>query len=331
MATPLIPQEVYLLERFSTLDYFRPIRDNYEAAVRHAEQCLEAFVNDLPPDYRSRHLSQQPDIVWGERVLPNMRETLNALIRGYIRISHGELKGLGSAGRVESDRRGIVDHDVSWMDEPQVTAVVPGGSHLFWELFGATLSPASMVTNTIDRYWDAGDLTDRYLEGSFGPLNPPKQWPRYRLNRTVLVATGDPIPRNGIFLPDIDQSCASLLVVGERAPKANHLIRIDTRIDENGIKRGETPISEKCPTTWTLIERVPGETVPSEEGLGPTGSTPERVPAGKPVTQSGYWFTPAKQGSRRYFKQGDVFPEIEGSPWGDTFWQWAPDQSDPKL
>lgn len=56
-----------------------------------------------------------------------------------------------------------------------------------------------------------------------------------------------------------------------------------------------------------------------------------RVEAGKPASRSGWWFTPAKQGSRRYFKQGDVLPEIEGSTYGATFWQWSPDQSDPKL
>src|SRR5690606_13709138 len=116
MATPLIPQEVYLLERFSTLGYFRPIRDDYEAAVKYAEQCLDAFVKKLPPDYRSRHLSRQPDVVWGESVLPNMRNTLRSLCDGYIMVSHGELNGLGAASDVGSDRRRIVDHDVSWMD-----------------------------------------------------------------------------------------------------------------------------------------------------------------------------------------------------------------------
>ena len=331
MATPLIPQEVYLLERFSSLDYFRPIRDNYEAAVKHAELCLEAFVNDLPPDYRSRHLSRQPDVVWGERVLPNMRETLNALFHGYIRVSHDELKGLGAAGRVGSDYRGIIDHDWTWMDEPQVAATVSGGSTRFWDFLGDTLQPASMVTNTIDRYWDHGDITDRYSESSFGPLNPPQRWPRYRINSSVRVATGEPIPQNGMYLPDIDRSCAALLVAGGRAPKARYLIRIDTRVDEDGVKWGDTPISEKRPATWTLIERVPGETVPVEESLGSIESSPLRVPAGNDCPRTGYWHTPAKQGSRRHFKQGDAFPEMEGSSYGATFWQWSFDQSDPKL
>lgn len=56
-----------------------------------------------------------------------------------------------------------------------------------------------------------------------------------------------------------------------------------------------------------------------------------RVAAGQAAPQSGWWFTPAKQSSRCYFKQGDTLPEIEGSSYGATFWQWSPDQSDPKL
>ncbi|KGM55335.1 hypothetical protein N799_07050 [Lysobacter arseniciresistens ZS79] len=63
----------------------------------------------------------------------------------------------------------------------------------------------------------------------------------------------------------------------------------------------------------------------------PDDSSISRVEAGKPASRSGWWHTPAKQNSRRYFKQGDVFPEIEGSAYGATFWQWSPDQSDPKL
>ena len=38
--TPLIPQEVYLLERYSSLDYFGTMRDAFEACVRAAEDAL---------------------------------------------------------------------------------------------------------------------------------------------------------------------------------------------------------------------------------------------------------------------------------------------------
>lgn len=56
-----------------------------------------------------------------------------------------------------------------------------------------------------------------------------------------------------------------------------------------------------------------------------------RVPGGEPVPRSGWWYTPAKTGSRRYFKQDEMFPVIEDSDYGDTFWLWSPDQSSPSL
>ena len=52
---------------------------------------------------------------------------------------------------------------------------------------------------------------------------------------------------------------------------------------------------------------------------------------GEPCPQAGWWFTPARTGSRRYFKQDEVMPVIEGSDYGSTFWQWDVDQPVPKL
>jgi hypothetical protein len=60
-------------------------------------------------------------------------------------------------------------------------------------------------------------------------------------------------------------------------------------------------------------------------------SGPDRTPGGELCPQAGWWFTPALKGSRRYFKQGEVMPVIEGSDYGSTFWQWDVDQSAPKL
>jgi hypothetical protein len=51
-----------------------------------------------------------------------------------------------------------------------------------------------------------------------------------------------------------------------------------------------------------------------------------RVEGGQPCTQAGYWFTPAKQSSRRQFKKGETMPVIQGSQYGATIWQWAKEQ-----
>lgn len=64
---------------------------------------------------------------------------------------------------------------------------------------------------------------------------------------------------------------------------------------------------------------------------GEADAKPDRVPAGKPCPRSGWWYTPAQAGSRRHFKQGDVFQKIERTDYGETFWLWSPDQSAPGL
>lgn len=58
---------------------------------------------------------------------------------------------------------------------------------------------------------------------------------------------------------------------------------------------------------------------------------PDRMPAGKPCPQTGWWHTPALAGSRRYFKQGEIFPKIEAAAYGETFWLWSTNQPPPEL
>ncbi|CBJ34551.1 PoNe immunity protein domain-containing protein [Ralstonia solanacearum] len=55
-----------------------------------------------------------------------------------------------------------------------------------------------------------------------------------------------------------------------------------------------------------------------------------RTPAGQPCPKEGWWFTPAVAGSRRFFKQGEVMPEVK-SDYGSTFWQWDGEPAEPEL
>ncbi|CAJ0686484.1 hypothetical protein R82526_02822 [Ralstonia mannitolilytica] len=61
-----------------------------------------------------------------------------------------------------------------------------------------------------------------------------------------------------------------------------------------------------------------------------TAAAGMRCDANSPCPRAGYWMTPAKRGSRRYFKLGEIMPEV-ASDYGATIWQWDSDQSDPKL
>lgn len=319
MAPALIPQEVYLLERYTSAEYFLPMRDAWERMVKHAEACLEVFVENLPSDYRSRPLWQQPDIVWGERVLPNFRGTLNSLFDAYIRLSHGDKQALGAAGRIRSDFAGFSrDYSVDWMDEPQVAEILPKGGDLFWKYLGEALRPASNIERTVDIGWTYGALGRRY-QSDAEPFSPPERWPKYRLNSNVRVSTDQSAPKTGCYLPMVEEASPQFWIEGNDVFEA--LV---------GLNEDENQYRERRPAGWILIERVPGEFVdnPLTDLLQDNAALirVERVPAGKSCPQSGWWYTPAKSDSRRYFKQGESFPNVEDSEYGDTFWLWSPNQ-----
>ncbi|QXH49929.1 DUF3396 domain-containing protein [Pseudomonas fakonensis] len=55
----------------------------------------------------------------------------------------------------------------------------------------------------------------------------------------------------------------------------------------------------------------------------PTAQSPRKIAAGETCTDTGFWFSPAQENSRRFFNAGEVMPEFKGSPWGATFWYWS--------
>ena len=86
------------------------------------------------------------------------------------------------------------------------------------------------------------------------------------------------------------------------------------------------------PCKWYFVEMIDGEFDDAAEDESNTA--PERarsnIPANQACSEAGWWFTPAQAHSRRYFKQGEILPSV-GGDYGQTFWQWSPDQSAPKL
>ena len=310
MSAPLIPQEIYLLERYSSVAYYGEMRDNFAAMVRAIEVELAFFMTNLPPDYRSRHLSEQADIVWGETVLPNLRWTLDGLNQGYVRMTHGDWDALGQAGNVRSAFAGIRrDFGWHWIPDERFGAIEAG------------IDGASECSGNIDATWlgewRPGSLSSRYHERSRGPLMPPDSWPRYKANPAVRVKTGAKVLRNGIYLPDHPQSCAQVLIEGYKARGATVLR------DPND----PNELFDRFDTSWTLVERV------ADSGGGTPGATDPlpagvrlRCPAGQPCPQAGWWFTPSSLSGRQQFAQGQTMPAVI-SDYGSTIWQWDEDQS----
>ena len=315
MPTPLRPQEIYLLERFSSKEYYQQMQDAWAAMLAHVEDCLQRFMRQLPADYRKRGLPMQPDIVWGETVLPNFRNTMVYVNRGFISLTHGDHSGLLGAVGVQGGMRGQREYWSGWLDE-----VEPGADERYWDLIGRASHFASNILATAHAHWVTTFLTIGYSEER-GPLDPPPAWPRYRLNPQVLVRTGEPVPQTGVYLPDVDDASAQFLI-------ASHHFTTYTRNAPKacvGLRPSGLNYASQEPTLWTLVERVPGETVPFEEGLGPMTALP--VPAGQPCSRSGLWFTLAQRDSRRHFQQGEIFPEVpRGLAKGEVLWLWDEEQ-----
>jgi hypothetical protein len=311
MATPLIPQEIYLLERFCSLERYGDMRDAWQAMLKHAEHMLDRFMHNLPPDYRKRAQPDQPDIVWGELVLPNFRETMQLLNDGYIKLSHNDYEALGRSHGVAGGVRGQTsDYSSTWMDE-----VEPGAEAKYYELLFKADTLAWPIERTSSGIWSPGALTTRYAEVINEPLNAPPRWPTYRLNRQVTVRSGDWVPKTGIYLPDVDNGFPTLLIESDDpwVGEAN-----DAMITLPNGRSGYAP------ATWTLVERVAND---SDVSTAPSLVAPThlRAEGGQICPQTGYWFTPAQMNSRRHFKEGEVMPVL-GSDYGSVIWQWDPTQ-----
>src|SRR5690606_21606285 len=134
--------------------------------VEHCETSLLEFMARLPPDYRSRPQPEQPDIVWGERVIPNFRDTLRYLYDGYIKRSHQDWTCYkGFQGGINGDVRGQRDFSPAWFDE-----VEPGALEKYYELLYAADNLADPIWRTVGAYWSTGTLTYRFNPDARGPL-----------------------------------------------------------------------------------------------------------------------------------------------------------------
>ena len=273
MATPLIPQEIYLLERYSSLDYFGEMRDAWSNMLDAAEEALRQFMTQLPADYRKHHLSMQPDVVWGGRVLPNFRSTMAYLNKGFIELSHKDFSALRMAGGVKSDIKGqTFDYSAEWMPQDL--------QDQFWRWQWEASVRASNISFTASAGWNIGSLSSRHTDTDRGPLNPPASWPLYRLNTSVTVKTGDPVQVAGIYLPTCDDSCAQFLYRHDTFPEADEAnIGYDPKQGQN---------IATAPTTWTLVERIadsgggtPGADDPAQQGIR------LRCEAGQPCPREG--------------------------------------------
>lgn len=244
MPAPLIPQEIYLLERYASPDYFADMRDAWADMLGVARAALQAFMKHPPSNYHSRPLLAQLDVVWGGTVLANFEYTLDLLNNAFIKLTHGDWQGLKYASNVHSDFCGFSrDHSAAWMDEPHVAAAMPNACQKFWESLRLAAGYASNIDTTVNARWALHSLSSAYGPER-GPLNPPAQWPEYRLDTRVRMFTNEPVPHTGIYWADMEEGAPTFQIKGKPA----HWVRLgrDSRTGH---------CFQRRPGWWTLVEK----------------------------------------------------------------------------
>ncbi len=317
--TPLTAQECYLLERYTSVEYYSGVVDAWEAMVRHVETLLDQYMHHLPAGYRKRPRPKQPDIVWGERVLPNFRDTLQIMRKRLIRFQHGDWDAYSSGGGILSDFKGQSEFWPYWMDEVRLGAVQE-----YSNLIGRAAYLAGRMSATYGAYWFQLELSKDYEFTNDDPWTPPTAWPKYQLNPSIQYKTGQLVTEPGIYWPKAEDAAVQFLFPSDPAFDDDRAPKASVGKNSGGGREGVEP------TTWIKVERVLGETVADglADLLADVNHTRQyNVAGGHPCPREGWWFTPAETGGKsHYFKSGEIFPVIEGSQYGDTFWQWTQDQ-----
>ncbi len=291
------PQEIYLLERFSSAEYFKKLIDAFQNMLNAAEEALYIFMQDLPYNYRSRHISEQPDIVWGEHVLPNFRTTNQTLKMAYQQLLDGDLTALQYSANVNVCFRGqTADYLADWMDEEH------------YKLFNDWQNEASLYASNISitsiNHWNFGSLTFEYQIESRGKLDLPDSLPVYKIRSQITVKTGEEVLQDGIYIPAISDASAQLMFKGYDAAE------VKVGLDELGQQ-----YKYKEDTVWTLVERIADEGESSE-----AKKTRLKGYSGDICPESGNWWSPANQSQYHHFEKGEIFPKIEKNEWGETVW-----------
>lgn len=310
---PLILQEneIKLLELFSSLEYFGRMRDKWEEMILHTESCLESYMNNLASNYRSKPLPEQPDIVWGHRVLPNFRHTLEQLNKAYILLSHGDPDALGYSDNVLSDYKGQLDYRPDWMSEEE--------QKFYDKTLSRAVTMAHNISITEHAWWDRIDPSSHIEESAEFPALSSAC--NYRVNKGVYVRSGDQTQVTGIYAPDMENCCPQFLGSHhDAAPLTKMWIGTEDLIHpETGEKYDEQNIYKKVECTWYLIEKSNHDQTSLKHPV--QNYKLLRVAAGETCPQAGFYFTPALPGSRKRFLEGEVMPALN-STYGQTIWQW---------
>ena len=325
-----LSQEAHLWYTITSPDYLsRANTFLHEAFALFQDRVLQhPFIADYAPVPQ-----------WGSV----MEHLLSSFDNARAVLIHGEFGPMQSwASRVSDIPRGLRESNMEWLGQPDqdrimllVNEASRIGNHFLrgMAMSQAFSSPAYRDRSTAWRYEVPEDLgisgseIARYYEDAVFPVRP-HHIPEYTADISVTCKTGDVVPWTGVWVPATGIGTAALAF-------ARQGVQVMQPAYEAASMDADGDIEEfaliEC--TWHAV-RPTGRMIAHPNSTTATQEFDEghrlSCEAGFTCVRSGYWFTPAKAGSRRYFKHGELMPEI-GGDYGATIWQWDHNQDPPKL
>lgn len=265
----LHPQECYLLEKFISPEHYAATRDAIIAYIDAHEAAFSRYLREMPLNNRKLPLWQQADMVWGNRVMPNIRPMKERYMQAYILRTHNDIKAFNIGHAMSNIGKGITECWNGWMTRDEIEKI-SDLENIAWEL-------DSRLTTTVSGWWEEGELTYCGVPGIYTLDDIPARIPRYELDTSVRIELGEIPVITGIYLPDIDFAPARFIPADYGQPaSAQHGVQRSDYVSKEGKRRYSWKDSEWAKTGWTLIRRIEGEFIDvPPEGFFPEGKPEE--------------------------------------------------------
>jgi hypothetical protein len=341
----------YLIKKYSSYTWYAEIYRLWKAFC----DGYEMYMKD--PD---KYLLGRPVTPWWEENLQmfwgyaaNMDEGLEFIRQGNKLLGHGRFAGGCTFPEWLFSRR-FVETDLSEIGYRKSMADIAEGIFLFAQKARAMSVANGICRHTDDLRNDYAALPNnsfaRYAEAAhkiqipFGVVPGDLSQLPDSNQSALTVMSGQEVPCMGIWVVEPDEAhkghtyCMAYLrpwapaleTVSEQEYELNSRYE---RTREEEYRKDWDKIKE-YPVRWRLLWRDDRDyshgNTPIEEAdyltyYAPATSTISaterlRCEAGQPCPKTGFWATPAKQDSRREFKQGDTMPSM-GGDYGVTIWE----------
>ncbi|PLK47293.1 hypothetical protein [Uliginosibacterium sp. TH139] len=319
-----LSREAHLWYTITSLEYIDRAFYNLKEAFDVFMSCIERhpFIVDYAPVPRG-----------GER-MEHLLETYGNARALLVQGGYDAMLRWG--GYLENTPRVFEEGNMSWMDGKAESFMRKlEKAYSICSEFGIAVTNSQMYTSdgykTHTKDWricvpeDMGIAGDRIARNHekdiYLDIYPerPTEIPEYAVDKSISCKTGEIVPWTGVWVPATGMGTAALAFARQGIQIMQPAYEVTFEDPEDG-----SQAFELVETTWHPV-RPTGHMVPlppPEPDEGEDGDRDRlRCPAGQSCSQTGYWMTPAKEDSRRMFKQGDVMPDLD-SNYGATIWQW---------